>query len=303
MNKDVRKYVSTCENCQTASVKMQKVTPALHNVDIPAKVWHQVGVDLCSLPISKEGYIGICMVTDYFSKWMEAKPIRHKTAEEVAIFLYELICRYGCIRVQINDQEREFCNEVSRTLHGLTGTHQRITSAYHPQANGLVERSNRTIQRAMLKVLQEEQTDWVTVLDGVLFAFRTTRHRSTGVTPYELMFARKPILPVQCIINVIDDVIAEEHNVPSSMKECSLVEEDVQNHLSQIKALHAVVLREASKNIEKAQQRQKAYEVGDKVLVYNLRKAERKGDKVQLPYEGPYLVSKCFADKSLYELG
>ena len=44
------------------------------------------------------------------------------------------------MRIQINDQRKEFVNEVSENLHEMTGIEQRITSAYHPQFNGLCER-------------------------------------------------------------------------------------------------------------------------------------------------------------------
>ena len=113
-------------------------------------------MDLCSLPHTDEGFVCVCVVVDYFSKWVEAKPLKVKTAHEVAVFLYELICRNGCTCIRINDQGREFCNAVSHTLLKLTGTIQRVTSAYHPQANGLVECQNRTIQGSMLKVLEGE---------------------------------------------------------------------------------------------------------------------------------------------------
>ena len=59
--------------------------------------------------------------------------------------------------IQNNDQGREFCNKVSESLFNITGTSQRINSAYHPQANGLVERANRTMQGSMLNVLNGEQ--------------------------------------------------------------------------------------------------------------------------------------------------
>ena len=52
----------------------------------------------------------------------------------------------------------------------MTGTQQRVTSAYHPQSNGLVERQNRTIKNALAKVLDQNPEQWPYVIDGVLFA-------------------------------------------------------------------------------------------------------------------------------------
>ena len=47
-------------------------------------------------------------------------------------------------------------NEVSENLHEMTGTEQRITSACHPQSNGLCERQNRTMKDSLVKVLEEK---------------------------------------------------------------------------------------------------------------------------------------------------
>lgn len=83
---------------------------------------------------STDGHVAIVMAVCYFSKWIEARPLKSKGASEVARFLYEdIICRHGCVAIQINDQGREFVNSVSTELHAFTGTMQRITSAYHPQ--------------------------------------------------------------------------------------------------------------------------------------------------------------------------
>ena len=77
--------------------------------------------------------MGKVVAIDYFTKWLEAEPFRDKSAESVSRFIYQLICRHDCFEIQINDQGREFVNKVSTQLHMLTGTKQRITSAYHPQ--------------------------------------------------------------------------------------------------------------------------------------------------------------------------
>ncbi|KAK4316576.1 hypothetical protein Pmani_000598 [Petrolisthes manimaculis] len=62
------------------------------------------------------------MAVCYFSKWIEARSLKSKQAVEVARFLYEdIICRHGCVALQINDQGREFVNYVSAELHKLTG--------------------------------------------------------------------------------------------------------------------------------------------------------------------------------------
>ena len=91
-------------------------------------------------------HLVVCI--DYFSKWSELKTIKDKIASIIARvqFLYEVICWHGCMKIQINDQGREFVNEVSKVLHNMIGTERCITSAYHLQSNGLCERQNRIIK-------------------------------------------------------------------------------------------------------------------------------------------------------------
>ena len=90
----------------------------------------------------------------------------------------------------ISDQGREFVNKVNRCLFKMTNTEHRMSSAYHPQTNGLVERFNQTLQRSLVKLVNDNQNDWDELLDGVLFAYRTSIQKSTQVCPFELMYYR-----------------------------------------------------------------------------------------------------------------
>ena len=140
-------------------------------IPVPSIVMKQVVVDICNLT-EVDGYRHVTVLTDYFSKWSEAKPTKYKSAPTIAQFLYEVMCRYGCFEIQINDQGREFVNEVCKELHELTGIEQRITSAYHPQANGLVEHQNRTIKISFVNVLDDNPEILPQIIEGILFAHR-----------------------------------------------------------------------------------------------------------------------------------
>ena len=63
-------------------------------------------------------------------------------------------------------------NRVNAVLFQMTGTEHRISTAYHPQTNGLVERYNQTLQRSLIKLCNDKQNDWDDLLDPVLFAYR-----------------------------------------------------------------------------------------------------------------------------------
>ena len=75
------------------------------------------------------------------------------------------ICRYGCCSVLILDQGREFVNVVDKRLFTMTKTEHQI---YHLQINGLVEWFNQTLQHCLVKVVNNNQTNWDEKLDGAL---------------------------------------------------------------------------------------------------------------------------------------
>ena len=98
----------------------------------------------------------------------------------------------------ISDQGREFVNKINQSLFQLTNTKHKVTSAYHPQSNGLVERFNQTLQRTLLKQVNLGQNNWDVHLDGALFAYRTSVQKSTKFTPFEMMFCRYVLLLLYC---------------------------------------------------------------------------------------------------------
>nr|XP_047146263.1 uncharacterized protein LOC124819105 [Hydra vulgaris] len=173
---DDSKYIRRCEQCQKqGSLKSPKVE--LKSIPVPSRVMEQ----------------------------SEAKPIKEKSAQTVSRFLYEIMSRHKCFKIQINDQGREFVNEVCKQLHELTGVEQRVTSVYHSQANGLVERQNRTINNSLVKVLEGNLKMWPQIIEGILFAHRVSRHSSTNYSPFILMCNREPILPIDVRHSLVKD--------------------------------------------------------------------------------------------------
>ena len=96
--------------------------------------------------------------------------------------------RHGCFEIQINDQGRILVTEACKQLHKLTEAEQRVTSVYHPQANGLVERQNRTIKNRLVNVFEDNPEMWLQIIEGIIFTHRVSRHSSTNYSPFMLMY-------------------------------------------------------------------------------------------------------------------
>src|SRR5687767_6266380 len=131
---------------------------------------------------------------DYFSRWPEAKALKSANAEEVAKFLYEeIICRFGVPKKIQSDQGTHFINELIRKLTDKFWIKHSLSSPYHPQSNGLVERFNRTLCEGIAKVA-DTIMDWDQYIQPVLFAFRTKKLRISNKSLYMLAYGKEPNL-------------------------------------------------------------------------------------------------------------
>lgn len=81
-------------------------------------VWELVGIDLSGpFPRTADGYQFILTATDYFSKWVEAFPLKTKSATEVGRHVCSLIYRHGCPKRILSDRGGEFVSDVRRLLN------------------------------------------------------------------------------------------------------------------------------------------------------------------------------------------
>ncbi|KAL5517173.1 hypothetical protein EMCRGX_G002666 [Ephydatia muelleri] len=183
MVNDVKEYCKTCEKCQKANRKFDKFSAELHPIPVKDEVWHTIGVDLIGpLPETQKGNKYIMTVSCLFSKWPEAMLSLIKQQQEWQSFFF---CASQDMAV-VND---ELCR--------LCGIQCNMTSAYHPQSNGLDERFNQTLQRQLLKFVESEQNSWDQFLDAILFSYRVSCQDSTKHSPFYLVYGCQPRLPIE----------------------------------------------------------------------------------------------------------
>ena len=89
------------------------------------------------------GYVYIFLAVDYVSKWVEVKATRIDDSKVVTYFIKSnIFSRFGIPRALINDRDTHFCNRTVETLLRKYNVTHKVSTAYHPQANGQAEVSN-----------------------------------------------------------------------------------------------------------------------------------------------------------------
>ena len=73
----------------------------------------------------------------------------------------------------------------------------RLSSSYHPQANGQVESTNKVLESILTKTVEQHHKDWADQLPEAIWAYRTTWKNTTGYNPYELVYGKQVFLPIE----------------------------------------------------------------------------------------------------------
>jgi hypothetical protein len=194
---DVEAVVGRCEHCSRVKASFASSQPELQSIPISSLGfrWH---VDLCGpFPVSQRGHQFIMVAVEAFSKHLEAVPIPDKQPATVAYaFLTHVLSKFAAPGQVVTDNGAEFQGAFAQLLADSLIDHCH-TSVAHPRANGLAERAVQTVKTALRALCQQREklADWDTDVAWLALGYRCSKHRGSGFSPYELLFARPPVMP------------------------------------------------------------------------------------------------------------
>jgi hypothetical protein len=295
MLEDCFKYYKGCQACQRFG-RVQIVPASAMNPIIKPWPFRGWGMDMIGKinPPSSKGHQFILAITDYFTKWVEAVPMKSVTSRDVINFVKEhVIHRFGIPQTITTDGGSVFISDEFKKFAADMGIKLIRSSPYYAQANGQAEASNQSLIKLIKRKIDEFPRRWHEVLSEALWAYRVSCHGATRTSPYHLVYGQEAVLPWEITagsgrIEFQNELTAEEYAALMSDNVEDITELRLWS-LEKIKENKAKVARAYNKKVKP-----KEFQVGDLVweAVLPLGTKDAAYGKWSPNWHGPYRVDQ-----------
>lgn len=193
INKDVRTWARTCVQCQTSKIS-QHTESGIGKFPQPRRRFGHLHVDVVGPLPPSDGYQYLFTSTERSTRWPEAIPMTGCTAQDCAqALLSGWISRFGVPDDITSDRGSAFTSQLWTSLGRLLGSTVHHTTAYNPAANGMAERTHRTLKASLMA--RCTGADWHAQLPWVLLGIRTTPKEGLGASSAEMVFGDTIAVP------------------------------------------------------------------------------------------------------------
>ena len=295
IRRTVGEYVSQCLTCQQVRDKPGDVR--FHLKNIQSGYFNElVQYDHMKLCPTDDGNTGILVIIDHFSKFAETILCSHNKYDAITtsrLLLQKWFARQGTPTRMQSDNAPNLTAEVSNEFMKASQVTKVTSTAGHPRTQCLVERQNRTLLTLLRVFCSRRMRDWDQHLDEVLGAYNSTRHATTGFSPYR---GTEKAIPLTYLYPEFATQSFPTHDAY------------VDHVLARQQEIHDLVRR----NTHQAQLRQKlkydrtirakAYAKGDLVWVFCRYVPQKSSPKLMRAWRGPHRVVHTLQDGRVYTL-
>ena len=277
--RDVEAHCKGCHACALVNRAPHGRPTPMQALEPVTRPFQRVHVDLLQLPTAGDGSKYAVLMIDAFTKWVEAVALPSKEAKFVArAFATSWIARHGAPEKLVTDQGSEFTASVFRELVDSLHINHTLSTAGHPESNGLVERANQTIINYFRKYV-EDCNDWPSILQFGVFSHNSSYSASTRSTPYRMLYFNDPLLPHSFL-----DRPRPDYCEGDELKMAALMRKAYATAAANSQAAFA-----SQKRAHDARARDRHFQVGDRVYIRSTRDVGV-GKKLAPRFRGPFFI-------------
>lgn len=196
INKNIEYTVNNCIHC---AERKQGHTSASNQLKICAtRPFQKIMIDITGplTPSSKYGYRYILSIVDVFSRYPMLICLQDTSSCNIINNIFKRwISIFGYPECIISDNAPNLHSNLVRDFCTKYQIEKLTSSPYYPQGNGIVERLFRTIKDRIYATCRSFGIDWYDSIPFVEMGLRATQCKSTGCTPYEILFGSRMHLP------------------------------------------------------------------------------------------------------------
>ncbi|KAG7543894.1 Ribonuclease H domain [Arabidopsis thaliana x Arabidopsis arenosa] len=289
---DCVKFAQRCKRCQLHAPMIHQPSELFSSISAPYPFMRWSMDIIGPLHRSTRGAQYLLVLTDYFSKWIEAEAYASIKDSAVNTFIWKnIICRHGVPYEIVTDNGPQFISHEFEAFCSEWEIKVSYSTPRYPQGNGQAEAANKTILSNLKKRLSHLKGGWYDELQPVLWAYRTTPRRPTGETPFSLVYGMEAVVPAELNVPGLrrtEAPLNEEEN--SAMLDDTL---DTINERRDQALIRIQNYQQAAARYYNSKVKSRPFFVGDYVLrrVFDNKKEEGAG-KLGINWEGPYIVTE-----------
>ncbi len=280
-----------CHTCQVVGKPNQAPPVApLHPIPAVAPPFTRVLIDIVGpLPPSRAGHKYLLTIMDVTTRYPEAIPLRSTHTKVVLKALLNFFTHFGLPSELQSDQGTNFTSRLFNQTMAEWGIRHILSSAYHPQSQGALERHHQTLKNMMRAFCMEHEKDWDEAVPYIMFAVREVPTESLGFSPNQLVFGHR----VRGPLDVVRDAWC---GVPVNSPQPLLTQVlRTRERLVQAWDVAREHLGRAQRSMKEHYDRRakyRSFNPGDEVLVL----LPLQGQPLAARYSGPYVVEARISD-------
>ena len=251
---------------------------------------------IMGLPLTSRGHSAIMTFVDRLTKYVHLVPTTcHVDGREAArIYVDRIFSLHGLSKTIVCDRDPRFTSVFFQEVFSAIGTELKMSTANHPQTDGMTERVNRIVEDTLRSFVNHRQDNWDELLPLIQFAINDSTQTSTGETPFYLTSGQHPLTPSSFI------------NPPAASQAAGTKSPWLEERAEALRlARDAMVAAQARQTFYADRGREeKDLRVGDEVLVYKdflltPEARDQTSDKLRLKWHGPFKVMAIVAPNAV----